>query len=105
MEKVTYKELVSAQVRMDNSVDTGRTYDIRADVEIAGDTAQNFNNGEATKDGATAATWTCYGGTLNVTFYAQQDGAAVLAALNAFIDEAKAKAAEASPLEAMNAGQ
>lgn len=104
MEKVTYKELVSAQVRMDNSADTGRTYDIRADVEIAGTAVQNFGNGEAAKDGATAATWTCYGGTLNVTFYTQ-DGAAVLAALNAFIADAKDKAAEASPLEAMNAGQ
>lgn len=104
MEKVTYKELVSAKVRMDNSVDTGRTYDIRAEVEISGNAVQDFGNGEATKDGATAATWTCYGGTLNVTFYTQ-DGADVLAALNAFIADAKAKAAEASPLEAMNAGQ
>lgn len=98
MEKVTYKELVSAKVRMDNSVDTGRTYDIRAEVEISGNAVQDFGNGEATKDGATAATWTCYGGTLNVTFYTQQDGADVLAALNAFIADAKAKAAEESPL-------
>ena len=100
MNTITFKELVSAQVRLDNSGDTGRTYDIAATVNIGqGGTVVSLDGGTVAKAGAkdgqqpaVVATFSAWGGTQNLnlsyTGIGQEEQAAVLEAVNAFMQQA-----------------
>lgn len=68
MDKVTYKELKSALVTMDNSSADDRTYDISADVRISNSqNVDSFEQGTVMKDSMTVATFYCYGMTTNMS--------------------------------------
>ncbi len=105
-ENVTYKALNSANVKMDNSVDTERVYNISANVNVA---ATNVSNMEGTirEDNDVAevlATFNSRDGILsvdyqNITLEEQQ---AVNAAINAFIEDVKAKVGSVSPVSVLN---
>lgn len=103
-EKVTYKELRNALVHVDNSVDTAKTYDIAADVRLQGqNTVEAFESGTVAKDGAQVATFYCYGDAVNmsVNFQGVESGeqCEVIEAINAFMEDVKAKAGSSTPGE------
>ena len=103
-EKVSYKELRNALVHMDNSVDTAKTYDIAADVRLQGqNTVEAFESGTVAKDGAQVATFYCYGDAVNmsVNFQGVESGeqCGVIEAINAFMEDVKAKAGSSTPGE------
>lgn len=101
-ENVTYKELRSAVVHTDNSVDPEKAYDIAADVRLQGEnTVEAFENGTVTKDGQPMATFNCYGDTNNLSFNYQNvqsaEQCAVLEAVIAFMADVKEKAGSQEP--------
>ena len=105
MEKVSYKELCSAVVTMDNSVDTERVYEISANVNVQmGNTVGTIDNGVVRAKGdesgniATFNAWSDKN--KNVSYNNADDECAVLMAINAFIADCKAKVAEGGVLEA-----
>lgn len=101
MEKVVYKELRSASVLADNSVDTERVYDIQASVDISGNKVNGFSGGQVSKDGQSMATFSNHGiNNLNVN-YQVEDAAtqcAITTAINSFMDAAKALVTAKSPV-------
>ena len=60
-EKVAYEKLVRATVRVNNSVDESKVYDIEADAEINNGIVGNINSGTVKKDGSQVATFNSYG--------------------------------------------
>lgn len=107
MEKVTYKTLNSANVRVDNSVDSERVYNISANASIDGMGSESTNNvngidgGDVRRktDDVTVASFSHYG-SLNINFQ-DVDGTemcAIINTVNAFITDLKAKVKTASPL-------
>lgn len=97
MNKVTIKSLNSANVRMDNSVDAERVYDIAANVNVSG-TEVTDTNGEVRPKGDSSsviASFNSYGtDNLSVNYLGinAEQQQAVNAAINAFIADAKVKA-------------
>lgn len=103
MNKVTIKSLNSANVRMDNSVDADRVYDITANVNVQG-TEVTETNGEVRQKGDSSsviATFNDNGYELSVNYRSlpPEQQQAVNTAINAFIADAKA---EVSTGEAFN---
>lgn len=89
-EKVTYKQLRSAVVQVDNSAEAGRTYAIAADVRIQNPGGvEAFEGGTVTRDGNQVATFSCWGGDSNVsvqyTGIESSEQVAVLQAVNGFM--------------------
>ena len=89
-EKVTYKQLRSAVVQVDNSADEGRTYGISADVRIQNPGGvEAFEGGTVAKDGAQVAAFSCWGGDSNVsvqyTGIESSEQVDVLQAVNGFM--------------------
>ena len=90
-EKVTYKELRSAVVQVDNSADEGRAYGISADVRVQNPGGvEAFEGGTVTKDGAQVAAFSCWGGDSNVSVQyigiESSEQVAVLQAVNGFME-------------------
>ena len=104
MEKVSYKELRSAVVVMDNSVDTTREYEISANVNVqAGGNVGSIDNGVVRAKGATdgnIATFSAWSNKeKNVRYTNADDECAILMAINTFIEDCKAKVAEGNVAE------
>lgn len=102
-EKVTFKNVNSASVVMDNSVDTARVYDIQSSVNVVGNKSVNgIDNGTvATKDGETKANFNRYGeNNINIQFYTTTDSemCSVAMAINTFINDVIAKVSEGEVL-------
>lgn len=57
---IVLRKTNSANVRLDNSGDTERVYDVAADTDISENTAGSFN-GEVMRDGFQIAGFSCYG--------------------------------------------
>lgn len=114
MEKVTYKTLNSANVKVDNSVDTERVYDISANVNIGNmaemdaspediNNVSSIDNGLVKRkaDGMTVATFNSYGDN-NLSINHQNTDSVeqceVTNVINAFISEVKSKVQTVSPV-------
>lgn len=107
MEKVSYKELRSAVVTMDNSVDTERVYEISANVNVQmGNTVSTIDNGVVREKGvkdSNIATFNAWSDkNKNVSYNNADDECAVLMAINAFIADCKAKVAEGGVVDIIN---
>lgn len=105
-ENVVYKALNSANVRIDNSVDAERVYNISANVNVATTNVSNMEGAirENNDVAAVLATFNSRDGILsvdyqNITLEEQQ---AVNAAINAFIEDVKAKVENVSPVSVLN---
>lgn len=103
-EKVTYKDLRSAVVHVDNSVDVSKAYDIAADVRLQGqNTVEAFESGTVTKEGAQVATFYCYGEAANMSINFQgvesDKQCEVIEAVNTFMEDVKTKAGSYTPGE------
>ena len=109
MEKVSYKELRSAVVAMDNSVDSFREFEISANVNVqSNNTVGTIDNGVVREKGAgentNIATFNAWSDkNKNVSYNNAEDECAVLVAINAFIADCKAKVAEGNILNTLSA--
>lgn len=105
-ENVTYKSLNSANVRIDNSVDAGRVYNISANVNVATTNVSNMEGAirENNDVAAVLATFNSYDETLSVNYQniTLEEQQAVNAAINAFIEDVKAKVGSVSPVSVLN---
>lgn len=105
-ENVTYKALNSANVRIDNSVDAERVYNISANVNVAGTNVSNMEGAirENNDVAAVLATFNSYDETLSVNYQniTLEEQQAVNAAINAFIEDVKAKVGSVSPVSVLN---
>lgn len=101
-EKVTFKNVNSASVVMDNSVDTARVYDIKANVSIEGSkTVNSMDNGEVTKGGETKANFYRYSeNNISIQFYTSNvsEMCAVATAIDTFVKDVVAKVGEGEVL-------
>ena len=105
-ENVTYKALNSANVKIDNSVDTERVYNIVADVTVAATNVTGAdgvlrNNEEVP---TVLATFNSRDEFLSVNYQGitAEEQLAVNAAINAFIEDVKAKVGSVSPVSVLN---
>lgn len=100
-EKVAYEKLVKATVRVNNSVDESKVYDIEAEAEISNGFVGNINSGKVRKDGSEVATFNSYGNenlSINHNVGDKQEQCEITAAVNTFIADTKAKIATAQPV-------
>lgn len=100
--KINFDHLISALVRVNNSTDADRDYAIEASVVVNGESAESFDSGIVTnlENSSVLASFTKYNGVgLTVNFnkdFTQAEQTNVLSAINGFIADVKAKAAEES---------
>lgn len=92
MSKVTFEAVNSANVRMNNSVDTEKVYDIVANVNVNGKELQNVDSGTVKKDDVQMATFNKWGeNSLAITFQTSslEEQIAIIGAVNTFINDCK----------------
>lgn len=97
-EKVAYEKVVRATIRVNNSVDASKVYDIEADAEVNNGVVNNINSGTVKKDGSQVATFNSYGNenlSINHNVGEKQEQCEITAAVNTFITNTKAKVATA----------
>ena len=100
-EKVAYEKVVRATIRVNNSVDESKVYDIEADAEINNGIVGNINSGTVKKDGSQVATFNSYGNenlSINHNVGEKQEQCEITAAVNTFITDTKAKVAASDPI-------
>lgn len=106
MNKVTIKSLNSANLRMDNSVDADREYNIAANVNIdSGSVVNSIDSGNVIKEGIEIATFNAYSDNnlqINFNNVATSEQCTVITAVNAFIADVRAKAASGNMLSNIN---
>lgn len=61
MEKIVFESLTSAQVKVNNSVDTEKVYDIIANVDFAGNQVRSISGGEVQLNNEVVATFSSWG--------------------------------------------
>lgn len=99
--KVSYKELISAKVHVDNSVDTAKTYDISSDINIVGGNIESHDNGIVSQNETVMATFSLYGtNNLSISYISVETESQcdVLNAINEYITNVTAQSPELSPL-------
>lgn len=93
MSKVKFGQVLNASVKVDNSTDDEREFDISANVQISGNTVQNFYDGYVTAktDGSPVkATWSQYSAEntqVNYTTPDVDEKCAIIRAVSEFIAE------------------
>lgn len=96
MEKVKIKALNSANLRMDNSVDTDREYEISANANIdSTNTVVSIENGSVMKEGMEIASFSSYGEdnlSINYNNVKQEEHCTIINAVNSFIGNVRLKA-------------
>lgn len=106
MEKVTIKSLNSANLRMDNSVDADREYNIAANVNIdSGSVANSIDSGNVIKEGIEIATFNAYSDNnlqINFNNVAASEQCMIITSVNAFIADVRTKAANGNMLSNIN---
>lgn len=91
-EKVAYEKVVRATIRVNNSVDASKVYDIEADAEVNNGVVNNINSGTVKKDGSQVATFNSYGNenlSINHNVGDKQEQCEITAAVNTFITTRK----------------
>ena len=92
MSKVIYEALNSANVKVNNSEDLEKSYDISANANISGVSVNSIDAGEVKKNGTSKATFNSWGeGMLNVSYNGvdAEEQCAITTAINAFIADTK----------------
>ena len=101
MGKVDFTKLNSANVSVDNSVDTERVYDIKCNANINNGALNSIDSGFVVKDDVQVATFSMWANNLTPSFQNVTDAAemcAILMAITAFIDATK-KEIETNPIQ------
>lgn len=91
MTKINYGAILSATIVVDNSNETGRTYDIQANVRVSSTSVGSIESGVVKKDGQQVADFSSYQeGYLGINFQNEEDRASVLSAVDDFLSSARA---------------
>ena len=100
MSKVDFIKLNSANVSVDNSVDTERVYDIKCNANLNNNVLNSIDSGNVMKDGIQVATFSMYGGNVNTTYnnLTKEEKCAVIYAIDDFIADVKNEI-ETNPIE------
>lgn len=97
MKKITAVALESARVRVSNSEDTSKVYDISATVEVSNNsTVGSIDSGEVRKDGNVIANFNAWGDvglSVNYNSVPSDERCAVMEAISAFVADCKEKPA------------
>ena len=94
MSKIDFVKLNSANVSCDNSVDTERMYDIKANANLQGDNLSSMDSGVVMKDGVQVATFNMWGEHFNPSFNNVSDPmemCTILMAITTFVANVKAE--------------
>ena len=94
MKKIDFTKLNSANVSCDNSVDTERVYDIKANANLQGDNLSSMDSGVVMKDDVQVATFNMWGENFNPSFNNVSDVmemCAILTAITTFIANVKSE--------------
>ena len=94
MSKIDFTKLNSANVSCDNSVDTERVYDIKANANLQGDNLSSMDSGVVMKDDVQVATFNMWGENFNPSFNNVSDVmemCAILTAITTFIANVKSE--------------
>ena len=94
MKKIDFTKLNSANVSCDNSVDTERVYDIKANANLQGDNLSSMDSGVVMKDDVQVATFSMWGDNFNPSFNNVADVmemCAILTAITTFIANVKSE--------------
>lgn len=93
MNKITYEALNSANVKINNSSDAERTYNIEANANVNNlNEVTNIDNGILMKDAEQKATFNVWGSnSLNIGFYnaTSDEQCGIIQAINQFIEDTK----------------
>lgn len=93
MSKITYKALNSANVKVNNSNDVERIYDIEANVNVNNlNEVSSIDNSVVTKNSEQKATFNIWSDTqLNINFYniTADEQCSIIQAINQFIENTK----------------
>lgn len=92
MSKIDFIKLNSANVSCDNSVDTERVYDIKANANIQGEGLASMDAGVVKKDDVQVATFHMWGDNFNPSFNNVTDVmemCAILTAITTFVADVK----------------
>lgn len=107
MSTVNYVKLNSANVRVDNSQDEGRVYDMSADANIGSEGLNDLHNGlvsrkdEETGGDITVGNFSMYGTVFNITFFGiadLQQQMEIHQAVNGFVASARELASSINPV-------
>ena len=94
MKKIDFTKLNSANVSCDNSVDTERVYDIKANANLQGDNLSSMDSGVVMKNDVQVATFSMWGENFNPSFNNVTDVmemCAILTAITTFIANVKSE--------------
>ena len=94
MSKIDFVKLNSANVSCDNSIDTERVYDIKANANLQGDNLSSMDSGVVKKDDVQVATFNMWGENFNPSFNGVTDAMEmcnILMAITNFIANVKAE--------------
>ena len=94
MKKIDFTKLNSANVSCDNSVDTERVYDIKANANLQGDNLSSMDSGVVVKGDVQVATFNMWGENFNPSFNNVSDVmemCAILTAITTFIANVKSE--------------
>lgn len=101
MSKVDFTKLNSANVSVDNSVDSERVYDIKCNANFNNNVLNSIDGGSVMKDGIQVATFSMWSNNLTPSFQNVTDAVEmcnILMAITAFIGNIKNEI-EANPIE------
>lgn len=93
-DSIVLKKMNSANVRLDNSGGSGRTYEVSSNADVSGGEVTSFN-GEVNKGGMQLANFSCYGSSddnlsINYQSVAASEQCAVLTAVQEFLAASRA---------------
>ena len=94
MKKIDFTKLNSANVSCDNSVDTERVYDIKANANLQGNNLSSMDSGVVMKNDVQVATFNMWGENFNPSFNNVTDVmemCAILTAITTFIANVKSE--------------
>lgn len=98
MSKIKYEALNSANVKVNNSGDAEKTYDIEANANVSQNSeVSNIESGRVSLDGTEKATFNSWGDNmLNISYsnVEAEEQCAIISAVNAFIQNLKSHVAD-----------
>ena len=101
MSKVDFTKLNSANVSVENSVDSERVYDIKCNANLNNNVLNSIDGGSVMKDGIQVATFTMWSNNLTPSFQNVTDAIEmcnILMAITSFISNVKNEI-ETNPIE------
>lgn len=89
---VTYNQIESAVVKVDNSADSGATYSLSCNAHVYNDQVNSIYTGQVRKEDVNIASFDSMNGNISINFFqtASEERTEILNAVTSFIEEVKA---------------